>query len=339
MQSYSTDELRTILERELSHYFGASPRITQLSRRRSAYRTSFALDELAVDLDDGRQLQLILKDLSWHSLSKDVRQVKPNFLHNPWREIAVYREILATVQIGTARCYGFFVNAPRDRYWLFLEKVTGQELYQIGEVETWQAVARWLAEFHGRFAAHVDQLNHTPALLRYDGAFYWRWLQRARSFAKCNDGPQKRNAKAALTWLAARYEKVVEQLTALPSTFIHGEFYASNVLVQDESYSMRVCPVDWEMAGLGPGLLDLAALTSGKWSDKQKTALALSYCDARKTTVRENLCLNEFFTALDYCRLHIAVQWLGWAPNWSPPVENAHDWLGEALNLAEKLAL
>jgi hypothetical protein len=55
--------------------------------------------------------------------------------------------------------------------------------------------------------------------------------------------------------------------------------------------------------------------------------------------VHENLCPNEFFTALDYCRLHIAIQWLGWAPNWSPPVENAHDWLNEALHLAEKIAL
>jgi len=334
-----TDELRTILERELSHYFGSSQKIKQLSRRPSEYRTSFAIEELAVDLGDGRQLQLILKDLSWHSLAEDVRQVKPYFLHNPWREIIVYREILAPVQMGTARCYGFFVNAPRDRYWLFLEKISGQELYQIGEFEKWQAVARWLAEFHGRFAAHVDQFNNSRSLLRYDGAFYRRWLQRACSFAKCNDGPQKRNAKAALAWLAARYEKAVERLTALPSTFIHGEFYASNVLVQDENHGMRVCPVDWEMTGVGPGLIDLAALTSGKWSEEQKTALSLSYYDARKTTVCESTNLNEFLTALDYCRLHITIQWLGWAPNWSPPVENAHDWLGEALHLAEKLAL
>lgn len=334
-----TDELRTILERELSHYFGASYKITQLSRRRSAYRTSFALDELAVDLDDGRQLQLILKDLSWHSLAEDVRQVKPYFLHNPWREIEVYCTILASARIGTATCYGVHLDEPRQRYWLFLEKVAGQELYQIGEFEKWQAVARRLAEFHDWFAAHVDQLNNSPSLLRYDGAFYRRWLQRACSFAKHCDDPQQRNAKAVLTWLAARYEKAVERLTALPSTFIHGEFYASNVLVQNENHDMRVCPVDWEMAGLGPGLLDLAALTAGKWNEKQKAALVLSYYDARKTKRREYLNPDEFLTALDYCRLHIAMQWLGWAPNWSPPAENAHDWLGEAVRMAEKLGL
>ena len=32
------------------------------------------------------------------------------------------------------------------------------------------------------------------------------------------------------------------------------------------------------------------------------------------------------------CRLHLALQWLGWSPDWRPPPEHAHDWLGEALS-------
>lgn len=334
-----TDELQTILERELSRYFGATHKITQLSRHPSEYRTSFALEELAVDLKDGKHLELIFKDLSWQALSEDIRQVKPYFLYNPLREIEAYRAILAPHQIGTATCYGASVDEQRQRYWLFLEKVSGHELYQIGEFDKWQAVARWLAEFHNRFAARVDQLNNITSLLQYDGAFYRRWVQRACSFAKhCGDA-QQRNVKAVLTWLAAQYEKVVEKLIALPSTLIHGEFYSSNVLVQNETNGVRVCPVDWEMAGVGPGLLDLAALTAGKWNEKQKAALVLSYYDARKTTRREYLKPDEFLTAFDYCRLHIAMQWLGWAPNWSPPAENAYDWLGEAVHMAGKLGL
>ena len=34
-------------------------------------------------------------------------------------------------------------------------------------------------------------------------------------------------------------------------TFIHGEFYASNVLVNITGGKLRVCPVDWELAGWG----------------------------------------------------------------------------------------
>jgi hypothetical protein len=48
---------------------------------------------------------------------------------------------------------------------------------------------------------------------------------------------------------------------------------------------------------------------------------------------------EAFLVALDHCRLHLAVQWLGWSPGWSPPPEHAQDWLGEALGLAEKLGL
>jgi aminoglycoside phosphotransferase (APT) family kinase protein len=310
-----------------------------LLRQPSLYRTSFAIEELAIDLDDGKHPELIFKNLSWQSLSDNVRRVKPQFLHNPLREIEVYRTILASAQIGTATCYGVHVDEPRQHYWLFLEKVPGLELYQIGEFEKWQAVARWLAEFHARFFAHVDQLNNIPSLLRYDGAFYRRWLQRACAFAKRRHDPQNRNAKAALTELAARYEKVVERLLALPLTFIHGEFYSSNVLIREEGYGMRVCPVDWEMAGWGPGLIDLAALTAGKWSEEQKKALALAYYHAQTQMMNKPREQSEFLADLDHCRLHIAMQWLGWAPNWSPPAENEHDWLGEALHLAEKLAL
>jgi hypothetical protein len=30
------------------------------------------------------------------------------------------------------------------------------------------------------------------------------------------------------------------------------------------------------------------------------------------------------------------MQWLGWSAEWMPPAEHRHDWLGEALALAER---
>jgi hypothetical protein len=43
--------------------------------------------------------------------------------------------------------------------------------------------------------------------------------------------------------------------------------------------------------------------------------------------------------SLDVCRLHLAIQWLGWSTDWTPPKEHAHDWLGEAIALARKLGV
>ena len=48
---------------------------------------------------------------------------------------------------------------------------------------------------------------------------------------------------------------------------------------------------------------------------------------------------EEFLDALELFRLHLAVQWLGWDPGWSPPDEHRHDWLAEALSAADKLGL
>ena len=43
---------------------------------------------------------------------------------------------------------------------------------------------------------------------------------------------------------------------------------------------------------------------------------------------------------LDLARLQVAIQWLGWAPpEWEPPEGQRHDWLGEAVALAEGMEL
>jgi aminoglycoside phosphotransferase (APT) family kinase protein len=125
-------------------------------------------------------------------------------------------------------------------------------------------------------------------------------------------------------------------LLALDPTLLHGEFYASNVLVALQPDSLRVCPVDWELAAIGPGLMDLGALIAGSWSEEEKRELARAYYVA---LAPREATFEELLESLDYCRLQIAVQWLGWSPDWSPPPEHAHNWLREAISLAANLKL
>ena len=80
--------------------------------------------------------------------------------------------------------------------------------------------------------------------------------------------------------LVGIYDRAIERLIRLPSTLIHGEFYASNILVQETREGCRIRPVDWEMAAVGPGLIDLAALTSGAWAERERTEMAAAYHDA-----------------------------------------------------------
>ncbi|MGH9135748.1 MAG: phosphotransferase family protein [Acidimicrobiales bacterium] len=274
----------------------ALPGAASLSRVPYEYATSSPLHELEVRFDDGRVETLLLKHLMPGS--------KPPFLYEPRRDIDTYLRILGPAGIG-ARCY-----AAGDT-WQVLEKVPGVELWQIGDLAVWEAVARWLAAFHARFAGEVAAVRAAnPHLLAYDAGWYRLWFERAAS---------------ALPVPFSAYDAVVDALCALPATFVHGELYPSNVLVADGATDVRVCPVDWEMAASGPGLVDLAALTAG-WDEAERTRLVKAYGDVD-------------VDALDRCRLHLALQWLGWSPGWAPPPEHAHDWRGEALELAERLGV
>jgi Ser/Thr protein kinase RdoA (MazF antagonist) len=267
----------------------------------------------------------MFKDLGAPSAA--ARATKPSFVVDPLREIEVYTDLLPGSRMSTARCRGVSVDPSRRRYWLFLERIPGFELYQVGERTAWEAVARWLARMHRALAERSPRCRR---LLRYDAELLTRWSQRAFEYAV---PPHKDR----LGEIAARYDAVLEIMLVAPPTPIHGEFYASNVLVDDPHSPARVCPVDWEMAALGPPLIDLAALVSGGWSTPDREAIAAAYYSALPPWERP--AERDFRVALEACRLHLSIQWLGWSNGWSPPAEHATDWLASALELAASLGL
>jgi N utilization substance protein B len=61
--------------------------------------------------------------------------------------------------------------------------------------------------------------------------------------------------------------------------------------------------------------------------------------DFNEMLSKEKWDFAKFHTDLDCCRLHQAVQFLGWSRNWSAPPEHAQDWLDEALAVATRLRL
>lgn len=334
----STDELREALTRALGERGGARVSITALERRPCPYRTSFALEELDVRLADGTFLRLMMKDLSRAALHEDARAAKPSLLYEPLREIFVYRDVLEGTGLGTATYHGAAVDPARDRWWLFIENVAGEALWQIGEFDVWEEAARWLARMHGVLATRA---RGPGPLLRYDRELLGVWARRAARFADDPRSAWSAGASERIRDLAGRYDAVVDELAALAPTFVHGEFYPSNVLVQRGGGALRICPIDWENAAVGPGLLDLAALSVGKWTPSERARLAAAYRSAAGAGAETAAHLSdaEFTRALDVARLQLAVQWLGWEPRWEPPAEHRHDWLGEALTLAEDLGV
>jgi Ser/Thr protein kinase RdoA (MazF antagonist) len=315
----STDELSAALECAIG-----KP-LVDLRRTASQYATSYVLEELVVQPAGAPTLELMFKDLG--APSATARAIKPSFVVDPLREIEVYTTLLPGSRISTARCWGASIDPARGRYWLFLERIRGLELYQVGERAAWEVVAGWLAGMQRTLARRSSGRRR---LLRYDAELLTRWAHRAVEYAPAPH-------KDRLGEIAARYDGVLQRMLVAPATPIHGEFYASNVLVDDPCSPSRVCPVDWEMAALGPPLVDLAALVSGAWSTPDRDAIAAAYRSALPPAERP--ADRDFRIALDACRLHVALQWLGWSDAWSPPAEHATDWLASALELATSLGL
>ena len=328
----TSDELRSVLEREIGRILARPVEIVRLDRRPYEYATSHPLEELRVELHDGTELDLVAKDLSPLSLLHEARDAKPAFLSDPQREIEVYRRLLVRHPFAPTFWGAEHVSAV-GRYLLFVEKAAGVELYQVGEPSTWQMVASWLARLHSTFAGDPVLAGRGPRLLRYSDRFYRLWLRRARVHLARN-GSLTPSGSRRFEGLALGYPRVVDALDALPVTLIHGDLYPSNVLISEDG--LQVCAVDWEMAAVGPGLVDLAALTSGGWSDDERLEMVSAYRGALPTP---KLPVDEFMLQLTLCRLHLAVQWVGWSFGWSPPPEHDHDWLDEAFRLAEIVGL
>ena len=294
---------------------GAGARVVHTAP--SVYATSHVIEDVVVHLADGRTRTLLLKRLD--ELLPGASAAKPQLVRDVHREIDVYRHLLPRAAIGTAECV-----AAGDR-WLLLEKPDGTELYQHGDLEMWRAVARWLPGAHERLTASLDGAPRRvrDRLLRLDADWFSLWPRRVTATLE---------RTTDRTWARAvsdRYDLVVDRLAAAPATVLHGELYASNVLVCGELPSPRVCAVDWEMASLGPAVIDLAALVSGSWSEDARAAIVSAYCEIAPVDDAD----------LAAARLHLAMQWLGWSPTWQAPADHAHDWLTDARSLSALLGL
>lgn len=284
-----------------------------LSVGRSSYTTSFPLYEVRAETPTGTW-RFVLKDLRWSSLAPAARRAERREGHDPRRELATYRHLLHALD-GPPRLHAGVAEPRSGRGWLLLEHVTGgRELYQWGELDAWIRAASWLAGFHRHWAdpgRRATAARRVP-LLRHDLGHLRRLG--ARAAARHPDLPDA---------VRDAWERAASHLAATPRTIIHGECYASDVLVDERG---RVAVVDWETTATGSGWEDLAALSTG-WDDASRSAMLDAYLSGLPAALRP----PDPQATLDAARLAVCLQWLGADPGWIPPSEHRRDWMAEAL--------
>jgi hypothetical protein len=309
--------------------------VVTLTRRPWEYATSTALELVNASLDTGANLEFVLKHPA--KMSERARRAKPSFVVDPQREVEVYRRLLVPLQVG-ARVVGFLRCHETGGDSLLADRVDGRPLYEIGDLQVWTAVARWLATLHQRLGAlDTASLRRDARLLQYDRNWYTEWMTRALRFLACDDRSSARDGRSALRWLADRYDKVIDRLMSLPTGIIHGEFYPSNVIVTNALDESLVCPVDWEMAAVAPRIVDLAALTSGGWRVEDRREMVAAYLAASGSSA--GATLHQVAQSVEYAQIHLAVQWLGWFGRRRAAREHTRDWLSDAVERAETLRL
>jgi aminoglycoside phosphotransferase (APT) family kinase protein len=298
MTTTVTDELSQAVGRVL----GVPAEIVEV--RSHPFQSSCALTEISARDVAGEKRELLLKDLS-----RRTWRPGPPSLYDERREVAVYRMLGGADGPRSPRFLGADIDAGSGRHWLFMEQVEGVPLWQSSAPAAWREAARWLASLHG-----LEHSADDGVWLRYDADYYARWLPRARTFSP----------HARLDAIEHVHSHAIERLLRAPAVLVHGDYYPSNVLV-DGGEEPRVCPLDFELMGIGAGVLDLAALTTGL--DRHLT-------DAVEKTYRARCPAppaREELRSLVLCaRLHLAVRWLGWMPGWRAPEHQRFDWVAEA---------
>lgn len=324
----------------LARALGPDSQIRALEHRPSALRSTFAIEELDVLLTNGELLRLVLKTVGPKGLLPNSHLAKPLFLHDPLREIEFQQHVLSVrPELGTPRLFSTVVEPTRDRFWLLSERIAGTSLDGTANLERWRAAARWLAGMHRELAplAQEPLSRGTMRLLVHGNDFLKMWIGRALTVVPAQDPFVLRDLMLGLRRLGERYQSVIDRLLAMPRTVIHGEFSGSNILVRPDRSAGQISVVDWDMVALGAPLMDLAALCAGEREEERRREIALTYHAALAGSSLVATNTAEFLRDFDCCRLHLAIQWLGWSPDSSPPRGQAHQWITDVLSLADEL--
>lgn len=327
-------DLHRAAEAAVAELFRRPRRVTRVTSHLSPYSSSFRIEEVAVSLESGEVAHIVRKDLAWERMLPGARRIRSRHDHDPRVELDVYRRLLPLAPPGPPRLLAGDATAAGGP-WLMLERITGEQLRHVGAQSAWESAARWTGALHTEFAS-----TQRIATARAIGLPRWDSSRLQLSFvAAAREIPGRastRVAAAAIRAIKRVHPRAVQRLAAQPPTLIHGQLYPSNVMVS-RTKPQRVAVLDWETAAIGPGVIDLAALTEGEWTPEQRAALAAAYLHGRDGGA-DPAAVRRTEIDLACARLHLCLELLAMPADFEPPIDHTADWLDIAVRLAAEVA-
>jgi Phosphotransferase enzyme family len=285
-----------------------------LEREPSGLISTFFNEIVTCRLADGGVRRLLLK--------RGAPDPDPTYGHRggPPYEAEVYRRVLEPLCTSAPRLHAVDTDPATGETSLLIDYLADATTLKHSGLETLLHAARWIGTFHRLNESRVSGLR--GAITEYDAAYYLGWVQRTLDFTR----------DLHLPWLPAVcscYESVIGELTASPTTIIHGEYYPMNILVSGD----MIAPVDWESAAIAAGEIDLSSLAEG-WDDEEVNALMAEYQLARWP----NGVPLGFERRLVIAGMYLMFRWLGDRPEWITG-EEAERQFSNLRKLSERLEI
>jgi aminoglycoside phosphotransferase (APT) family kinase protein len=318
------DQIKLTLEGFLSKRQRRAVKITGLRRKPSPVAGVFPADVLRVYLEGGEKVTLFVKHLGPEQAEHPDKQCRD-------REPRIYEDLLGRDSLHVPQYYGSRWNEVTRRRELYLEYIGDWSLkYQ--ELDHWFAAAPKLARLHAHFAMRAAELQARDYLLCLDTAYFHRWAERASAVVAEEDP----GLAAGLAEVQAGYSRVAEILTQQPVTLVHNDLAPKNVIADRSQDPARICFVDWEMAGVGCGLLDLVHLKHGldPASDQK---ICTAYCAELGGTGLLPSSPSELRRLFAACELHHTLYRLAHSKAWGLARERVAQWVADAQNLTGQI--
>jgi hypothetical protein len=303
---------------------GLGAEIVSVHRTPSPYATVFLSEVVSVELASGERVSIFVKHLGEEQRSHPDKRVRE-------REVRVYGELLGDRDLPVPRFLGSGWNDATGRRELFLEYIDGWNLKYQG-LRYWYTAARHLAQLHLAFARRGDRLLGRDFLLRLDRDYLFAWAGRALAAVSSLSAELASRLQRTVDELSVAVDLLAEQ----PPTLVHNDLAPKNVIADTSASPDRTCIVDWEMAGVGCGLIDLAHLIYGLPPREAERMFDLYSEELTGTGLMPSH--GEGKRLLASCQLQGTLYRLAHADVWRLPLERVGEWITDSEELNREVA-